>query len=82
MLTKVDLHDKIGGENMKGIKKMVSTIYKAFPKPITGIYSVCKSRLLYQLVSERGRPDKPLLASPAINRPFKDEFDNEEEESK
>ena len=52
---------------MKGIKKMASTIYKAFPKPITGIYSVCKSRLLYQLVSERGRPDKPLLASPAIN---------------
>lgn len=57
---------------------MVKMMYKLFSKPITGIYSLCKLRVL--LVSNRGYLEKSLLSAPAIQRPFKEELDNEEEQ--
>lgn len=62
---------------MKGLKKMANVLYKSFSKPIKGIYSLCKIRILF--VSNKGCPEKPLLSAPAIQRPFKEELDNEKE---
>lgn len=63
---------------MKGLKRMVNILYNSFSKPITGIYSLCKLKLLF--TSNKGCPEKSLLSAPAIQRPFKEELDNEKEQ--
>lgn len=53
---------------MQNIKRVITMLKKSFTMPITGVYSLCKSRIL-EKGRLKGRPARSMLSLTIIVRP-------------